>query len=61
MRLTIEGICPCGGILRTAEWITKQEKKGRTTCKACGRTELRTEKINHASSRENRPESTTIG
>jgi len=41
MRLTIEGLCPCGGLLRTAEWTTKTHRKGRTTCSACGRTEKR--------------------
>jgi hypothetical protein len=43
-RLIIDGICPCGGQLRTCEWTTKTHNKGRTTCNACGRTELKTEK-----------------
>ena len=43
MRLTIEGICPCGGRLKAIEWETLEAKKGRTTCSACGRTELRVE------------------
>jgi hypothetical protein len=40
--LTYEGVCPCGGKLKTAEWETEIEHKGRTTCKACGRTQLKT-------------------
>jgi hypothetical protein len=42
-RLIVNGVCPCGGDLRTAEWTTKTHNKGRTTCNACGRTELKTE------------------
>ena len=43
-RLTVNGICPCGGKLVTSEWETKTHRKGRTTCSACGRTELKREK-----------------
>jgi hypothetical protein len=41
--LIFDGICPCGGKLVTSEWTTKLHRKGRTTCNACGRTELKTE------------------
>ena len=41
-RLTVDGICPCGGKLKTSEWTTITMFKGRTTCEACGRTELKT-------------------
>jgi hypothetical protein len=41
--LIFDGICPCGGSLRTAEWTTKLYRKGRTICNACGRTELKVE------------------
>jgi hypothetical protein len=43
-RLTVNGICSCGGKLVTSEWETKTYRKGRTTCSACGRTELKLEK-----------------
>jgi hypothetical protein len=43
-RLTVNGICPCGGKLVTSEWSAKSHRKGRTTCSACGRTELKQEK-----------------
>ncbi len=43
-RLTVNGICQCGGKLVTSEWETKTHRKGRTTCSACGRTELKQEK-----------------
>ena len=46
MRLSVNGLCPCGGLLKTAEWKTKTHRKGRTTCKSCGRTELKQERIN---------------
>jgi len=45
MRLTVNGQCPCGGRLRSAEWSTKTHRKGRTTCNECGRTELKTEEL----------------
>jgi hypothetical protein len=38
--LTFEGVCPCGRPLTTSTWKTLTERKGRTTCRACGRTEL---------------------
>ena len=44
MKLTDSGMCPCGGKLTVSEWKTKTHRKGRTTCSACGRTELRTQK-----------------
>ena len=34
------GICICGGKLIHSSWETKTEKKERSTCNACGRTEL---------------------
>ncbi len=46
MRLTVNGLCPCGGKLRSSEWETKTHRKGRTTCNSCGRTELKEERIN---------------
>ena len=46
MKLSDSGICKCGGKLTASEWKTKTHRKGRTTCSACGRTELRTQK-NH--------------
>ena len=45
MKLVTEGLCPCGGKLKTNEWKTKKYRKGRTTCNACGRTELKLEKL----------------
>jgi hypothetical protein len=42
-RLIVNGLCPCGGKLVTSEWETKTHNKGRTTCNACGRTELKME------------------
>jgi hypothetical protein len=43
-RLTVNGICSCGGKLVASEWETTTHRKGRTTCSACGRTELKLEK-----------------
>ncbi len=44
MKLSHEGICQCGGKLVASEWkLVDGTRKGRTTCQACGRTELKTQ------------------
>ena len=45
MKLSDSGICKCGGKYTASEWTTKTHRKGRTSCSACGRTELKTESI----------------